>query len=92
MIARTFDRVCARAGAPSYLDGDKVTADGRRLGGLYTELDLLAAECLRRGIWDGLSRPSSPPACRPSPSSPGSPTTPTRPACRSGRSAACWPP
>ena len=28
---------------------------GRRLACLYTELDLLAAECLRRGLWDGLS-------------------------------------
>ena len=32
-----------------------MTADGRRLSGLYTELDLLAAECLRRGLWDGLN-------------------------------------
>jgi ATP-dependent RNA helicase HelY len=34
-----------------------VTAEGRRLAALYTELDLLAAECLRRGLWDGLSAP-----------------------------------
>ena len=38
-----------------YLDGDTVTPEGQRLGRLYTELDLLAAECLRRGLWDGLS-------------------------------------
>ena len=38
-----------------YIDGDTVTAEGRRLAGLYTELDLLAAECLRRGLWDGLA-------------------------------------
>ena len=25
------------------------------LAGLYSELDLLTAECIRRGIWDGLS-------------------------------------
>ena len=31
-----------------------VTPDGRRLADLYTELDLLAAECLRRGLSDGL--------------------------------------
>ena len=37
-----------------YLTGDTVTTDGRMLGGLYSELDLLAAECLRRGYWDGL--------------------------------------
>ena len=37
-----------------YLDGGMVTPDGRRLADLYTELDLLAAECLRRGLWEGL--------------------------------------
>ena len=37
--------------------GDEVTAEGRRLAALYTELDLLAAECLRRGTWAGLSAP-----------------------------------
>jgi len=37
-----------------YTDGDTVTSEGRRLAGLYTELDLLVAECLRRGLWDGL--------------------------------------
>ena len=55
VIARTFDRVCTVLENLGYLSGDKVTADGRRLAGLYTELDLLAAECLRRGTWDGLS-------------------------------------
>jgi ATP-dependent RNA helicase HelY len=55
VIARTFDRVCRVLERLGYLDGDKVTADGRRLAGLYTELDLLASECIRRGLWDGLS-------------------------------------
>jgi ATP-dependent RNA helicase HelY len=55
VIARTFDRVCAVLGQLGYTDDDKVTADGKMLAGLYTELDLLAAECIRRGIWDGLS-------------------------------------
>jgi ATP-dependent RNA helicase HelY len=55
VIARTFDRVCAVLTELGYLAGDQVTEEGRRLGGLYTELDLLAAECLRRGLWDGLS-------------------------------------
>jgi ATP-dependent RNA helicase HelY len=54
VIARTFQRVCAVLGQLGYLDGDKVTGDGRRLADLYTELDLLAAECLRRGLWRGL--------------------------------------
>jgi ATP-dependent RNA helicase HelY len=55
VIARTFDRVCAVLDQLSYLDGDTLTAEGRRLAGLYTELDLLVAECLRRGLWDELN-------------------------------------
>jgi ATP-dependent RNA helicase HelY len=55
VIARTFDRVCAVLEQLGYTDGDKVTADGRMLGGLYSELDLLTAECVRRGVWDNLS-------------------------------------
>jgi ATP-dependent RNA helicase HelY len=54
VIARTFDRVCALLEQLGYLHGDAVTDEGRRLAGLYTELDLLAAESLRRGLWDGL--------------------------------------
>jgi ATP-dependent RNA helicase HelY len=55
VIARTFGKVCAVLERLGYLDGETVTPDGKRLAGLYTELDLLAAECLRRGLWDGLS-------------------------------------
>jgi ATP-dependent RNA helicase HelY len=54
VIARTFDRVCAVLDELGYLAGDTVTAEGRQLAGLYTELDLLAAECLRRGLWEDL--------------------------------------
>ena len=54
VIARTFQRVCAVLGQLRYLEGDTVTADGRRLADLYTELDLLAAECLRRDLWGNL--------------------------------------
>ena len=55
VIARTFDRVCAVLDQLGYTEGDMVTEEGRRLAGLYTELDLLVAECLRRGLWDGLA-------------------------------------
>jgi ATP-dependent RNA helicase HelY len=55
VIARTFDQVCGVLTELGYLDGDKMTAAGSRLASLYTELDLLAAECLRRGLWDGLT-------------------------------------
>jgi ATP-dependent RNA helicase HelY len=57
VLARTFDRVCAVLEELGYVKGDAVTPDGRRLGGLYTELDLVAAECLRTGTWAGLSPP-----------------------------------
>jgi ATP-dependent RNA helicase HelY len=53
-IARTFDRVYALLSELEYLHGDQVTDDGRRLARLYGELDLLASECLREGVWEGL--------------------------------------
>lgn len=55
VIARTFGKVCAVLDQLGYLDDDTVTPDGRRLARLYSELDLLAAECLRRGFWEGLN-------------------------------------
>ncbi|TKK86618.1 DEAD/DEAH box helicase [Herbidospora galbida] len=54
VIARTFDRVCGILDQLGYLDGETVTDEGRRLAKLYTELDLLTAECLRGGIWEKL--------------------------------------
>ncbi|HXT90214.1 MAG TPA: DEAD/DEAH box helicase [Trebonia sp.] len=55
VIARTFDRVCSVLDELGYLDGDTVTPAGQRLTRLYSELDLVAAECLRRGLWEGLN-------------------------------------
>lgn len=57
-IARVFDRVCDVLTEHDYLDGDTVTVQGHRLSRLYTEADLLVAECLREGIWDGLDGPA----------------------------------
>jgi ATP-dependent RNA helicase HelY len=54
VLARTFGRVCSVLEQLGYMAGDEVTPEGRRLAALYTELDLLAAECLRRGTWAGL--------------------------------------
>jgi ATP-dependent RNA helicase HelY len=56
-IARQFDRVCQVLDALHYLDGDKTTEAGDRLSRIYTELDLVAAECLRQGVFDGLDVP-----------------------------------
>jgi ATP-dependent RNA helicase HelY len=53
-ISRAFDRICALLEELGYLEGGQATEQGRRLGAIYTELDLLASECLRTGVWDGL--------------------------------------
>ena len=55
-VARTFDRICTLLGEMGYLSdaGDQVTPQGENLRRLYTEKDLLAAECLRLGVWKRL--------------------------------------
>lgn len=55
-LARTFDQVCAVLTARGYLSADgEVTEAGRMLGRIWSEADLLVAECLRQGVWDGLA-------------------------------------
>jgi ATP-dependent RNA helicase HelY len=55
-LARTFDQVCAVLTDRGYLTADgAVTEPGRMLGRIWTEADLLVAECLRHGVWDGLA-------------------------------------
>ncbi|MER5708156.1 DEAD/DEAH box helicase [Streptomyces sp. NPDC002122] len=56
-IARTFDRIVALLTELDYLRADEVTDNGKRLARLYGELDLLASECLRDGVWEGLTPP-----------------------------------
>ncbi len=57
-IAAHFDKICLVLEALGYLaDGTQVTEQGRRLARIYTELDLVAAECLRAGVFDELSHP-----------------------------------
>ncbi len=54
-LAKTFDQVCAVLTERGYLSEDgEVTEPGRMLGRIWTEADLLVAECLRRGVWEGL--------------------------------------
>ncbi|MFE1099094.1 DEAD/DEAH box helicase [Nocardiopsis alba] len=55
VISRTFDRVCGVLEDLEYLSGDSVSEDGGRLAKIYSELDLLVAECLRRGVWKDLT-------------------------------------
>jgi ATP-dependent RNA helicase HelY len=55
-LARTFDRVCGLLTERGYLtSGGEVTAAGQMLARIWTEADLLVAECLRQGLWDGLA-------------------------------------
>ena len=60
-LARTFDRVCDLLRDRGYLGGQggalEVTEAGRMLGRIWTEADLLVAECLRTGVFEGLSAP-----------------------------------
>ena len=43
------------AGRGYLTDAGEVTDAGRMLARIWTESDLLAAECLRRGVWDRLN-------------------------------------
>lgn len=54
-VARTFDRVCDVLTALDYLEGDTVTERGSHLRRLYSDMDLVAAESLREGLWDDLT-------------------------------------
>ncbi|ACZ30797.1 DEAD/DEAH box helicase domain protein [Xylanimonas cellulosilytica DSM 15894] len=67
-VARIFDKTCTVLETLRYLDRSddagsdgrgelQVTADGAWLRRVYAENDLLLAECLRRGTWDGLDAP-----------------------------------
>ena len=57
-LARTFDRIVVLLAERGFIEGGhgdpKVTDDGRLLARIYSESDLLVAECLRGGAWEGL--------------------------------------
>jgi ATP-dependent RNA helicase HelY len=54
-LSRTFDRVCAMLTERGYLEEDTATEAGRQLSRIWSESDLLIAECLRSGAWSGLN-------------------------------------
>ncbi|MGH3739087.1 MAG: DEAD/DEAH box helicase, partial [Micromonosporaceae bacterium] len=54
-LTRTFDLVCEVLTARDYLDRNGVTDSGTMLSRIWTEADLLVAECLRDGFWDALN-------------------------------------
>lgn len=54
-LARTFDRVCGLLSDRGYLSPEETVTDaGRMLSRIWTEADLLVAECLRAKVWAGL--------------------------------------
>jgi ATP-dependent RNA helicase HelY len=66
-LARTFDKVCSILEERGYLGPDPepvpegevdprgaVTPAGRKLARIWSESDLLVAECLRTGVWEEL--------------------------------------
>ncbi|MCE9514716.1 MAG: RNA helicase [Mycobacterium sp.] len=58
-LARTFDRIVGLLTERGYVSTEgatlKVTDAGRLLARIYSESDLLVAECLRAGVWKGLA-------------------------------------
>ena len=53
-LGRRFDRICALLDRRGYLAADETTPAGRQLARIWSEADLVIAECLRAGAWDGL--------------------------------------
>ncbi|ETW25893.1 DEAD/DEAH box helicase [Mycobacterium gastri] len=60
-LARTFDRIVGLLTERGFIHGPptdpQVTDDGRLLARIYSESDLLVAECLRTGAWADLKPP-----------------------------------
>lgn len=57
-LADQFDRVLDLLDELGYVDGWSLTAAGELLSGIYHESDLLIAETIRAGIFDGLPAPA----------------------------------
>ncbi|HZZ97227.1 MAG TPA: DEAD/DEAH box helicase, partial [Jatrophihabitantaceae bacterium] len=53
-LGRRFDRICQLLDRRGYLAADETTPAGRQLARIWSESDLVIAECLRAGVWDAL--------------------------------------
>lgn len=59
-LGKQFDRILGLLTELDYVDLDPTTnepvvaEEGERLAAIHSEADLLVAQCLRRGIWEGL--------------------------------------
>ena len=56
-LGQALDRILRLLDRRGYVDGDQVTDAGRMLSRIWSESDLVVAECLRRGVWTGLGPP-----------------------------------
>ncbi len=56
-LGQALDEIIDLLTERGYLRGDRLTPDGRMLARIWSESDLVVAECLRRGTWLGLSAP-----------------------------------
>ncbi|MEO7260367.1 MAG: DEAD/DEAH box helicase [Jatrophihabitantaceae bacterium] len=94
-LSRTFDQVCALLTERGYMSpaaeaGDTITTSGRQLSRIWSESDLLIAECLRGGAWSELNAAELAGVCsamiyetrRDEPTAPKLPSGPLRDALR----------
>jgi ATP-dependent RNA helicase HelY len=56
-VVRRFRSITAVLKELGYLDGWSLTVHGDRLRTIYNQMDLVLAEALRRGVFDGLDGP-----------------------------------
>jgi ATP-dependent RNA helicase HelY len=54
-LGRAFDRICALLEERGYLSGDDTTAAGHVLSRIWSDSDLVVAECVQAGAWEGLA-------------------------------------
>ena len=54
-LGKELERILGLLTERGYLTGDKLTDAGRVLSRIWSESDLVVAECLRRGLWSTLS-------------------------------------
>ena len=57
-LATQLDRRVALLSERGFVDGWRITEAGRMLASIYHESDLLVAEALRQGVFDGLDAPA----------------------------------
>src|SRR6478672_5053946 len=55
-LGKALDEIIDLLEERGYLRGDRLTGDGKMLARIWSESDLVVAECLRRGVWDGLDQ------------------------------------